>query len=137
LSSEAVNRRRPKVPKTPKELIPLVMEGPGFTSRQIEWGGMSVAFEAGTEPMDTTPLFAGLPGGSCQCPHWGYVLTGSITFRYEDRDEVVRAGEVYYAAPGHVPVVTESGSLIEFSPADLYRQTVEGIQAALHEGAST
>ena len=28
---------------------------------------------------DFTPLFAGLPGDRCDCPHWGYVVEGSIT----------------------------------------------------------
>ena len=26
--------------------------------------------------VDTTPLFQGLDGNACQCPHWGFVLRG-------------------------------------------------------------
>ncbi len=26
--------------------------------------------------VDTTPLFEGLEGNLCQCPHWGFVLRG-------------------------------------------------------------
>ena len=26
--------------------------------------------------VDTTPLFQGLEGDLCQCPHWGFVLSG-------------------------------------------------------------
>ena len=30
---------------------------------------------------------AGLPDGNCKCPHWGYVLSGSLTVDYGDRVE--------------------------------------------------
>ena len=29
--------------------------------------------------VDTAPLFKGLDGDLCQCPHWGFVLRGQIT----------------------------------------------------------
>ena len=29
--------------------------------------------------VDTTPLFQGLEGNLCQCPHWGFVLRGQLT----------------------------------------------------------
>ena len=29
--------------------------------------------------VDTTPLFIGLEGNLCQCPHWGFVLRGELT----------------------------------------------------------
>ena len=29
--------------------------------------------------VDTTPLFQGLDGNACQCPHWGFVLSGRVT----------------------------------------------------------
>ena len=37
--------------------------------------------------VDFTPLLKGLHNDHCQCPHWGYVLKGSITVRYEDGHE--------------------------------------------------
>jgi len=36
------------------------------------------------------PLLHGLPGDSCQCPHWGYLLAGKITVSYADREETWR-----------------------------------------------
>ena len=49
--------------------------------------------------VDFTPLFEGLPGDLCQCPHWGYVLTGSISLRYADgTEEATRAGEALLLA---------------------------------------
>ena len=33
------------------------------------------------EDIDHTPLLRGLPDDRCQCPHWGYVINGRLTFR--------------------------------------------------------
>ena len=49
------------------------------------------------------PLLRGLPGDSCQCPHWGYLLAGKITVSYADREETYQAGDAFYMTPGHVP----------------------------------
>ena len=71
------------------------------------------------------PAFRALPGGVCPCPHWGYVLRGSVTFRYPgatDRPTLtVGAGEVYYAPPGHVPSAAAHSEIVEFSPAGARR----------------
>lgn len=119
------------MPKAVKEEVPVVIDGPGFSSRQLEWGSMTFAYEQCEGPLDPTTLFAALPTGRCECPHWGYVLEGSITFRYDDREEVVNAGELYYAKPGHVPLTNGRGKLIELSPTEELRRTIEGIQTAM------
>ena len=49
------------------------------------------------------PLLKGLPGDSCQCPHWGYLLAGKITVSYADHDEVYQAGDAFYMTPGTCP----------------------------------
>ena len=68
---------------------------------------------------DFTPLFKGLPGDLCQCPHWGYIVEGSITVRYADgTEEVNRAGDLYYWPGGHTGWTDEGVVFIEFSPAD-------------------
>ena len=64
------------------------------------------------------PLLEGLPQSLCPCPHWGTVLKGSIHVRYADgREEVVRAGDVYYWPPGHTVWVDEDYEAVEFSPS--------------------
>jgi hypothetical protein len=66
----------------------------------------------------------GLPDERCQCPQWGYVISGSVTFRFPDRDEVYEAGEAFYTAPGHIPVRHEPETeIVMFSPADQLRET--------------
>lgn len=97
-----------------------VMEG-----RYEELGGYTVGFETFRERADATPLFAGLPDDRCQSPHWGYVLRGKMTFRYEDRDEVYSAGDAYYAPPGHIPVIEADTEIVEFSPTEEYGRTME------------
>jgi hypothetical protein len=89
--------------------------------------GYVVGFEHFREDADGTPLFKGLPGDRCQSPHWGYVVKGSVTFKYADHDEVYETGDAYYAPPGHIPVVEAGTEVIEFSPAEPYAQTIEAI----------
>lgn len=70
-------------------------------------------------------MFKGLPDDRCQSPHWGYVVSGKVTFRYAHREETYEAGDAYYAEPGHVPAVTAGTEVIEFSPTEEYGRTME------------
>jgi Cupin domain len=88
--------------------------------------GYSVNFTEFREDIDGTPLMKGLPDDRCQCPHWGYVLKGQVTFRFDDRDELYEAGDAFYTPPGHIPVRHQPGSeVVMFSPADELRKTEE------------
>ena len=86
--------------------------------------GYSINFATFREDVDGTPLMKGLPDDRCQCPHWGYVISGKVTFRYEDRDEVFEAGDAFYTPAGHIPVKHEPGSeVVMFSPAEELHKT--------------
>jgi hypothetical protein len=76
----------------------------------------TVAFETYKAAVDPAPLFAGLPDDRCQCPHWGFVTSGQVTFRWPDHEETYCAGDAYYAPAGHLPLVTDGSSIVEFSP---------------------
>lgn len=89
-----------------------------------EVGEYTVGFETFREDADGTPLFRGLPDDCCQSPHWGYVISGSLTLKYADRDETFEGGDAYYAPPGHVPVVTAGTEVVEFSPTGEYEKTM-------------
>ena len=92
----------------------------------------TVNFVTFREDIDHTPLLRGLPDDQCQCPHWGYVIKGKMTFRFGGREEVFEAGDAFYAPPGHVPVRNEPGSeYLQFSPADELRKTSEVIMRNL------
>lgn len=105
----------------------MAFEEGGVVSRQEQWGEMHVARETAPAGMDTRPLFKGLPGGSCQCPHWGYVIRGRARVIYQDREEILTAGDAYYLEPGHNLVVEEDGEIVEFSPAGEYQKTMEAV----------
>ena len=107
-----------------REGIPIMFQaGPAY-SRQVEWGDMDAGFWAFPAGFDSTPLFPGLPYG-CECPHWGYLLKGRMRVRYADHEEVITAGEAYYLAPGHLPVMEEDCEMVEFSPKDESRRMLQ------------
>ena len=94
------------------------------TDRTAEVDGYRIGFATFHEDIDGTPLMKGLPDDMCQCPHWGYVLAGKVTFRFADRDETYEAGDAFYTPPGHIPVKHEPDSeVLMFSPADELRVT--------------
>lgn len=67
--------------------------------------------------VDTTPLFQGLTGDACQCPHWGYVLSGKITTTdAAGKSETVNTSDLFYWPPGHNLKVEADAELIMFSP---------------------
>jgi hypothetical protein len=113
------------MPKVTKETASHVEAVHGYEGRFEELGELTVGFERFDEDIDAAPLFQGLPDDRCQSPHWGIVVKGSITFRYADREEIAGAGEVYYAVPGHTPVLTAGTEVIEFSPSDKLGETME------------
>jgi hypothetical protein len=113
------------VPKASKETASRVEDVGVMELRYEELGGYTIAFETFRENADATPLFKGLPDDRCQSPHWGYVVTGTVTFRYADREEVYESGDAYYAPPGHIPAVTAGTEIVEFSPTNEYGRTME------------
>ena len=93
--------------------------------REKQWGEMRVGYETYLSNFDDAPFLKGLPEDRCQCPHWGYLLTGQMTVRYADHEEVIKAGEVYYMAPGHTLLVEAGTTLIEFSPKEEFQKLME------------
>jgi len=113
------------MPAASKATTPVTVDEDIIEGRYAELGGYTVGFETFRADADAAPLFQGLPDDRCQCPHWGYVLSGSVVFRYADHDETYTAGDAYYGAPGHLPLVSAGTELIEFSPTDALNQTME------------
>jgi hypothetical protein len=111
-----------------KETAREVMAVEGYEGRSEDLGGYTVAYETFTSDQDPAPLFVGLPGDHCQCPHWGTVVSGELTYRYSDgTSETAKAGESYYARPGHLPQFTAGTETIEFSPTDGLAETMSVI----------
>ena len=91
-------------------------------------GGYTVSFESYTADADLAPLFAGLRDDRCQCAHWGYVFKGKVTFITASGEETLETGDAYYVPPGHTPVLHAGTEVIEFSPTEQLRQTLEVVE---------
>ena len=120
------------MPRAAKADSAVQIDEPEIEGRYAELGDYTVAFETHKQDMDPGPLFAGLPDDRCQCPHWGVVISGKIVFRYADHDETYLAGDAYYGAPGHLPVLFADTELIEFSPTAALNETMQVIDANLN-----
>jgi hypothetical protein len=105
--------------------VPESIREDGFEGSYGEVDGYTVGFETYTADADLAELFKGLPDDRCQCPHWGVVLKGKLVYRYADGEDVITAGEAYYARPGHTPVFFAGTEVVEFSPSQEFARTVE------------
>jgi hypothetical protein len=127
------------MPSANKMTTPVAVDLPELQGRYAELDGYTVGFESYPEDVDPALLFQGLPGDRCQCPHWGVVQSGQITFRWADREETYGAGDAYYAPPGHLPLVAAGTSVVEFSPTDALGETMAVVErnltAAVKAGA--
>ena len=98
--------------------IAVDIEGVGQQHRAVA-GGMVIALERWKAGLDTTEMFAGLPDGACQEPHFGFVLRGAATVSYSDGEvESLSPGEAYYLRPGHNVHVDQDAEFVEFTRAD-------------------
>ena len=64
-------------------------------------------------------------------PALGVVNRGKVVFRYADHEETFGAGDVYYGAPGHLPLIFADTELIEFSPTDALNTVMRVVGANL------
>lgn len=107
-----------------KEDVEVKMQIPGAVIRQrtdfgdaTGLGKISGEFFSLSAGVDTTPLFMGLEGNLCQCPHWGYVLNGQITTTdAAGVEETVNKNDLFFWPAGHNVKVTEDADIIMFSP---------------------
>ncbi len=117
------------MPKTSKGTASQVVEVEGFEGRFEELDGWTAHFETYHADADLAPLFVGLPDDRCQCIHLGHVLKGRVKFTYADgSEEIIEAGESYYAPPGHTPTIYAGTELIEFSPSAELARTLEVVE---------
>lgn len=119
------------MPKVSKESAPIT-EGDGPVAvKTAELDGYTVNFLTIADRFDMAPMLASLPGGQCQCPHWGYVLKGRMTIDYGDHEEVIDAGDAFYLPPGHVPTTEPGTEYVQISPTDQLAATTAAIMQAI------
>jgi hypothetical protein len=122
------------MPKVSKERASQGGDHGPVVDRSEELAGYTVNFVTFREDIDQTPLLKGMPDDRCQCPHWGYVTKGRLTFRFADHEEVFEAGDAFYLPPGHIGVGNEPGSeYLQFSPSDELRQVSAVIMKNMQE----
>ena len=118
--------------RVPKEQVDVKMEIPGAVIRQrTEFGDMSGFGPISAEyftlaaGVDTTPLFQGLEGDLCQCPHWGFVLRGQLTTTDANgARETVNVNDLFYWPPGHNVKVDADAEIVMFSPQHEHSQVI-------------
>ena len=119
--------------RIPKAQITVQMEIPGAVIRQQPGFGDASGFSTFSAEyftlsagVDTTPLFQGLEGNLCQCPHWGYVLSGQITTTDANGGrETVNASDLFYWPPGHNVKVDADAAIIMFSPQQEHSHVIK------------
>jgi hypothetical protein len=115
-----------------KDDIEVKMEIPGAIIRQktdfgdaTGLGKISGEYFSLSAGVDTTPLFMGLEGNLCQCPHWGYLLSGQLTTTdAEGIEETVNAKELFYWPSGHNVKVNEDAEIVMFSPQNEHTHVI-------------
>jgi len=126
------------MPKVSKESAEQVDDHGVVEDRHGDVDGYTINFVTFRQDIDGAPMLKGLPDDRCQCPHWGYVLKGRLTYRFADHEEVFEAGDAFYVPPGHVPVAEAGSELVQFSPSDELRVVVDAMtknMQAMMQGA--
>lgn len=116
-----------------KEQVDVRMEVPGVVIRQrMNFGDVrgfdNISGECFTlaAGVDTTPLFVGLDGDRCQCPHWGFVVRGELTtIDAAGEQETVRANDLFYWPPGHNVKVNADAEIVMFSPQREHSRVID------------
>ena len=116
-----------------REQIEVRMSIPGAIIRQHKEFGQAGAFGTISSEyftlsagVDTTPLFQGLAGDMCQCPHWGFVLSGKLTTTDgHGLTETVSTDDLFYWPPGHNVKVDADSEIIMFSPQHVHSNVID------------
>ena len=110
--------------------IPVAIEAEGVDVRMTEVGEMTVSFIRLGAGTDLGPALVGLDGDLCPCPHWGYMLDGTLRMRTADGDHTYSAGQAFYWAPGHAPFAETDCAYVDFSPTEQFALVIRHLTGA-------
>ncbi len=99
------------------ERLPTVAQIPDVEIRREDHGDLAVCMLRLGEDLHTAPLFKGLPNDQCQCPHWGYMIRGTLRVHTSDGYRDFEAGEAYYCPPDHNLEAITDREYLEITPA--------------------
>ena len=108
------------------ENMPIEVSHGDLVTRYVELGDMAIRHATLPAGTDMAPVLHGLPGDRCPSPHWGIVLTGSITITHADgTSETAQAGQVYHWPAGHTGITDGGVTFIEVGPVEPMRDFSE------------
>ena len=107
--------------------LDVVIHDDNVELRMGEVGAMTVSFISLKAGTDLGPALVGLAGDLCPCPHWGYMLEGTLAMRAPDGETEYRAGQAFYWAPGHAPVARTDCRYVDFSPTEEFAAVIRHI----------
>jgi hypothetical protein len=110
-----------------RQQVPMAIEADGVQLRKQAVGDMSVAFVSARKGIDLRPALKGLPQDLCQCPHWGYMISGTVRMHTADGHQDYTAGQAFYWAPGHAPEFLEDAEYVDFSPTEAFDAVIRHI----------
>jgi mannose-6-phosphate isomerase-like protein (cupin superfamily) len=116
-----------QMPKVSRESAAQVDDFGPAEDRHEDLAGYTTSFTTIRQGADLAPMLKGLPDDRCQCPHWGYVFKGRLTWRFADREEVCEAGDAFYVPPGHTPAAEAGSEFLQISPADELREVTAAV----------
>jgi hypothetical protein len=117
------------MPAFSKDTAPNVGDFGPAVDRGGDLEGYTADFVTIRQTHSLAAMLKGLPGDRCQCPHWGYLLSGKLTVSYADREETYLPGDAFYMPPGHVPTAEAGSEFVQFSPTDQLQETMVAIKA--------
>lgn len=125
-----------------KDDVDVRMDIPGAVIRQrMDFGDangydrFSAEYFSLSAGVDTTPLFVGLEGDACQCPHWGFVLRGQLTTTdARGATETVGENDLFYWPSGHNVRVDADAEIVMFSPQREHSQVIEHMRRRVESG---
>lgn len=120
-----------------QEDVPVRIDVPGTIGRQQMNFGDSTGYDkirceyfSLSEGADITELLKGLEGDLCQCPHWSYVLSGSLTVSYADGSkENPGTNDLFYWPPVYTVKAEKNTEMILFSPQHEHSMVIDHILA--------
>jgi len=122
-----------------KNQVPEVFNTNGAVARQVlefgdatDYGKMTGEYFSLAQGTDITPLLKGLKEDLCQSPHWGYMIDGELTLRFQDgTEEKAFAGDLFFWPPGHTLMVDKDAEIILFSPQEEHCRTLNHLKSQL------
>lgn len=123
--------------RIPNTEIPVKIDAPGAHARHLrDFGAASGTLAAEYFTLgagaDLAPLLAGLEHDSCNSPHWGFMVAGTVVVSYDDgTEERCSIGDLFFWPAGHSVRVEADAQLVMFSPQDQHGHVLDHILAKM------